>query len=54
MFIVLLQTARCVLKSVICTAHFADSFNSVFNKKNENFSGLCSITCKKKKNRLNT
>ena len=38
MFSIILQTARRMLNSVMCTTHLSDNFNSVFNKKNrENF-----------------
>ena len=34
MFSILLQTARGILNSDICTAHFSENLNDVFNKKN--------------------
>ena len=33
MFSFILQAARGILNSVICTANIFDNFNSVFNKK---------------------
>ena len=54
MFIIHLQTARGILKSVICIAHFSDNFNSVFSKKIEKRICLCSIAHKKRKNRFDT
>ena len=50
MFNFSLLTARGILNSVICTAYFSDTFNSVFNLKNkETFLCLCSIACKKRR-----
>ena len=47
MFSILSQITRGILNSADCTAHFYDKFNSVFNKKRENFLCLCSIALKK-------
>ena len=41
-------TARGILNTVICTAYFSDTFDSVFNKKRETFLCFCSIVCQKK------
>ena len=48
MFSILSKTANDIVNSVICTAHFPENFNSVFNKEIEkrNF-WRCSIACKK-------
>ena len=54
MFGTILQTARDKLNSEICTAHFPKNLNSVFNKKIQKIMCVCSITCKKIKNSLNT
>ena len=48
MFRILLQTARGMLNSVICTAHFSDNFNTVFYKKIERLLYFYSIACKKR------
>ena len=37
MFSFILQTARGMLNTVICTAYFSESFDSVFSKKYRNF-----------------
>ena len=43
MFSIILQTARGILNSVICTAHFFDSFNSVINKEIEKTISVCAV-----------
>ena len=43
MFSILLQTVRGVLNSLICTAHFSDNFNSVFNYKIEKLFCVCAV-----------
>ena len=50
--ILILQTGRSILNTVICTAYFSDNFDSVFSKKNrETFLCLCGVVCKKKRRR---
>ena len=47
--ILILQTARSILNTVVCTAYFSDNFNRVFSKRNkETFLCLCSVVCKKR------
>ena len=49
MFSNLLQTARGILNSLICVAHFSSNFNSVFLKKvHENYWCCSSIACQEK------
>ena len=43
MFSILLQTASGIWNSAICTAHFSDNFNSVFNEKIEKSICVCSV-----------
>ena len=50
--ILILQTTRSILNTVICTVYFSDNFDSVFSKKNrETFLCLYSVVCKKKRRR---
>ena len=49
MFSNLLQTARGILNSLICVAHFSNNFNSAFHKKvHENYWCSSSIACQEK------
>ena len=41
--ILILQTARSILNTVICTAYFSGNFNSVFSKKIEKIFCVCAV-----------
>ena len=43
MFKIPLQTTRGMLNNVVCTAHFSDNFNSVFNKKAKKMFCVCPV-----------
>ena len=54
MFSILLQTALGKLNSFICTGHFSNSFDGVFNKKIEKIFCVLAVKHIYKKNRLDT
>ena len=51
-FHAVLQTANCILNSLICTAIFSNNFNSIFNKKIEKLFCICADSMLKKEEQI--
>ena len=49
---ILSQTTIILLNGVICTAHFSNNFDSLFNKKTEKFFSVCVVRHVKKEEKI--
>ena len=51
-FHAVLQTAKGILNSLICTANFSNNFNSIFNKKIQKLFCICADSMLKKEEQI--